>query len=405
MEKLPSHTPSGMTSSSTQDSTLSLPKMSSTHAHRAGKEAKRCADLFETSTALDKRMDVASVEWNDVNVGPLLGEGSFASVFQVSLVSDSSKQPKLYALKCLKKSVVENEKKRVLVHGTTDLALEAKMLQHLSHENIIRLHAVKAGCILTATCEPGGFFLLLDHLECTLADMILTWKHESKQRRSKRRLFSFTRVQPEQHMALWNRLQSSALGIARGLEYLHKNNIHHGDVKPRNVGFSCGTIKLFDFGLARENHEARVLPERCASTPRYAAPEVLPNDQQGDCSADVYSFGIVLWEIASLKRPFGDIRQIDDFEREIIQGNLRPPRKYIPTKALKSITSRAWDRSPEKRPTMSQVRQVLEDEITAVLGCEDYTHESIESTCTTDCSVLSQDEDCGDEIVVAEYDC
>jgi len=407
----------GMTSSTEDSTTQSLPKVSLSNARRAGKHAKRCAELFESGTNL-KRQDTALVEWSDVKLGPLLGQGSFASVYQVSLVNGSTKNNKVqkqeyYALKCLKPSIVEDDcRKSVLLNGATDLALESKLLQHLSHDNIIRLHGVKAGCILKSTCEPRGFFLLLDHLDSTLEQVIATWKRESKNKRRSTKFQFFSPTKRVAHkLVLWKRLQSSALGIARGLEYLHNNKVHHGDVKPRNIGFARdGTIKIFDFGLARETGPdgKHVLPERCASTPRYAAPEVLPNEQQGDSAGDVYSFAIILWEISSLKKPFEDIKKLQDFEREVVQGDVRPSLKYIPTKTLQQIVSSMWSHLPESRPTMSQVRQVLQDEIAAVLGHvdnNDDTQKSIESTgsITDDCSIQSQQGE--DDVVLDQYNC
>lgn len=400
--------PSG--TSSTQESTQSLPRPPS-HARSAGKLAKRYAEAFESATKLEKRHDFAMLEWNDVNLGPLLGQGSFASVYQVSLATESckqTKQSKQYALKCLRAKIVE-ENKRTLTHATTDMALEAKLLQHLSHENIIQVHAVKAGCILKSTCEPGGgFFFIMDYCELTLAEQIETWKLQAKQkRRNKCFLFPRMKFKPSHEISLWNRLQSSALGIARGLEYLHVNGVHHGDVKPKNIAFSQGNIKLIDFGLARETFPdgKSVLPERWASTARYAAPEIFPNERESDAAADVYSFAIVLWQIASLKRPFKDIMNHDEFERKVVNGSLRPSLKYIPTKSLRNLITQMWHHSPEERPTMSIVRQVLQDEIESVLGCNssDSSQEDTESTSSTDCSVQSQAEQ--ESLAVSEGEC
>ena len=400
--------------SSTQDSTQSIPKISLGHAQKAGKEAKRCADLFESSTSLQKRQDTAFLEWNDVVLGPLLGEGAFASVYQVSLKQIGGKnQSNVYALKCLKRSILEKAKKKSLVNGATDLALESKLLQHLSHKNIIRLHGIKGGCIAESTCEAGGYFFLLDHLESTLEAMIHAWKQQAKKQARKFCLFS-RKVTREYNSALWNRLQSSALGIAKGLEYLHNNNVHHGDLKPRNIGYSaCGTIKLFDFGLAREHNPSQnLLPERWANTPRYAAPEVFTNEQQSDCRSDVYSFAITFWELVALEKPFKDLRTIDLFEEQVLKGGRRLPLKPIPTKSLQTITSRAWNHSPENRPTMSHVRQVLEHEVAAAIGTTsaiEYTStkaqcESDEFTSTTVCSNDSKDVE-EEPLVDDEYDC
>ena len=238
----------------------SLPVMSSAHARLAGKEAKRCADLLESSTTLPKaNMMLLFVEWKDVKLGPLLGEGSFASVYQASYQNEQ------YALKCLKPSIVTKKKKKTLINAVTDLALEAKLLEHLSHPNIVRLHGIKAGCTIDSTCQPGGVFLLLDMLEITLETAIGAWKEDLQHK--KRRPFSLfhkRQLKQERTAALWNRLDSAALGIARGLEYLHDHDVFHGDIKPRNVGFSAnGVVQLFDLGLARPCDAGVTARETC----------------------------------------------------------------------------------------------------------------------------------------------
>lgn len=370
-----------MSSSPLQVDSLHVPVMSSAHARLAGKEAKRCADLFEASTTLTKRNDVARVEWKDVQVGPLLGEGSFASVYQAYYNNEQ------YALKCLKPSIVKKNKKRAIINAVTDMALEAKLLEHLVHPNIVRLHGIKAGSVIDSTLQPGGVFLLLDMLEITLETAICAWKEDLQKKRRPLALFQKRLLKEQRTAALWNRLDSAALGIARGLEYLHDHDVFHGDIKPRNVGFSAnGVVQLFDLGLARPC-DGGVLPERLASTPRYASPQVFSNEQAPDKASDVYSFSILLWELMALKKPFGEIRDLELFEMVVVKGKRRLPLKPIPTKRLVSLITSAWSHSPDERPSMKEMRQVLETEIATALGrneSKDSIFESDESTGPTE---------------------
>jgi serine/threonine-protein kinase TNNI3K len=206
--------------------------------------------------------------------------------------------------------------------------------------------------------------------------------------------FQRKQVQKQRNSALWNRLDSAALGIARGLEYLHENGVLHGDIKPRNVGFANGVVKLFDLGLARPT-ESKVLPERFASTPRYASPQIFTNERSPDKRSDVYSFAILLWEIIALKKPFEEICSLDGFEILVVKQGRRLPLKPIPTKRLVSLITRAWSHDPDVRPKMSEVRQVLQDEITSALGTKKFTDtqfESDESTGPTEYSFQSESE-------------
>jgi hypothetical protein len=100
-----------------------------------------------------------------------------------------------------------------------------------------------------------------------------------------------------------------ALGIAAGLARAHKSGIVHRDLKPENVMVTPeGGVKILDFGLAREvPHSAppssHVGATGVAGTPAYMAPEQAYG-RHVDARADVFSFGVVLYEMLAGKRPF-----------------------------------------------------------------------------------------------------
>ncbi|KAI6694804.1 hypothetical protein NL676_022514 [Syzygium grande] len=97
-----------------------------------------------------------------------------------------------------------------------------------------------------------------------------------------------------------------ALDVARGLSYLHDKGIIHGDVKPSNfLVDSNGTLKVTDFGLS--HRAAYYGSSEVGGTMRYMAPEVI-KDGTSSLKADVYSFGITLWEICHNKMPFYNVK-------------------------------------------------------------------------------------------------
>jgi serine/threonine protein kinase len=157
-----------------------------------------------------------------------------------SVTSDSGRHTPYYALKCLNQRTCSCES--TFVEGAADLASEALLLSHLRHDNIVRLHAVSKGCVSDAFLKPGGYFLLLEFLRGTVGDLLRLWREDLKDD-----------VRAAKIPSVQERLSGIALGIAKGMEYLHAKKVMLRDLKPANVGFDReGNVRLFDFGLARE---------------------------------------------------------------------------------------------------------------------------------------------------------
>jgi serine/threonine protein kinase len=131
------------------------------------------------------------------------------------------------------------------------------------------------------------------------------------------------------------------------------------------VGFTLdGTVKLIDFGLARTVENATIsndVYEMSGETGslRYMAPEVA-DCQPYNQKADVYSFGIILWELVANKKPYDGMNR-DEFYSRVVHGGERPPinNKKWPEDLIELMKS-CWDTEIVKRPDFSDIVDVLD---------------------------------------------
>src|SRR5262249_44715653 len=111
--------------------------------------------------------------------------------------------------------------------------------------------------------------------------------------------------------------------LASALDFAHERGIVHRDVKPSNVRVGAiGTVKLLDFGIAREVHRPSetTAPGTVVGTPQYMAPEQIRGDEPSP-SVDIFSFGALAYELLSGHKPFA----ADNFAALVLQVMEQPP--------------------------------------------------------------------------------
>lgn len=160
-----------------------------------------------------------------------------------------------------------------------------------------------------------------------------------------------------------------AYDLSKALHYLHSewsNSIHiiHRDIKPDNIGWSNeGALKIFDFGLCvavrgqRERTEQYRLTGN-TGTLRYMAPEVVLGRSYNQ-SVDAYSFGILIWQVATGKVPFRDMGKKPYFDRVVVGGQ-RPKLDPAWPTAFANLLKACWHEDKNLRPSFQKISNDLD---------------------------------------------
>lgn len=150
------------------------------------------------------------------------------------------------------------------------------------------------------------------------------------------------------NFALQNNIISD---IVKGMTYLHDKNIIHRDLTPWNLLLDANmNCKVCDFGLSRIRKENGEMTAALGCLP-YQSPEVFKGEKYSEL-ADVYSFGIVLYELTTGKDPHHDLEP-QKFANMVAYENYRPP---IPeTNRWTKLIGKCWDQDASVRPSFKEI--------------------------------------------------
>ena len=255
----------------------------------------------EVSTVIEKISDRFSIIEK-------LGEGSDGEVLKCY----DKKEKMIVALKKLKK---------ISPFETNQVLNEIKILKGINHPNIVKLYDV----IITRKPRFELYFVQ-EYSQEALYSIIRYISHDEKI------LISFM------------------YQILVVLNYLHENHILHRDIKPENIFIQNGkVIKIGDFGFSTKNESSNEL----VGTIEYIAPEVLQHKIYTN-KVDIYSFGVVLYELAFGFVPFHKNTQ-EETIKAIINDNETYPKDS--NESLVSLCKQLLQKDPAKRPYIESIKQ------------------------------------------------
>lgn len=301
----------------------------------SGRPAKNVT-MVGVSEEIEYSYAIPHYELDDLKKVSRLGEGTFADVDLVISPSGDA-----FALKRLALNRIKS--KSELSMAAADLAREVTTLIKLKHPNIICVHG------LSGKSGSAAYFLM-EVLQDTLRSRFKRWRSAPKKNSCISRIFK----PDSEYEAMLGRIETIALGVARGMEYLHEQDIVLQDLKPANIGFNNdGHPVIFDFGMAYQLGEGAEPAKYSGGTPRYMAPEIWRGNQP-TTKCDVFSFGIVLFEICTLKLPWAKKQTVKEIRDTILSGQ-RPSLRFIANKDLRDLVRECWDHIPKNRPNFVDV--------------------------------------------------
>uniref|UniRef100_A0A8C2EYQ8 Vascular endothelial growth factor receptor 3 n=1 Tax=Cyprinus carpio TaxID=7962 RepID=A0A8C2EYQ8_CYPCA len=297
-----------------------------------------------------------------LRLGKVLGHGAFGKVIEASIFEHDKKTcSNTVAVKMLKEGATANEHKALMS--------ELKILIHIgNHLNVVNL--------LGACTKPNGPLMVIVEY-CKYGNL-------SNFLRAKREFFLpyrdyFDTQVSElegairfQHAAvddLWKTpltiedLICYSFQVARGMEFLGSRKCIHRDLAARNILLSeNNVVKICDFGLARDIYkDPDYVRKGNARLPlKWMAPESI-FDKVYTSQSDVWSFGVLLWEIFSLgASPYPGLQIDEDFCKRLKDGTrMRAPDNASPE--IYGIMLACWQGEPRARPTFPALVEILGD--------------------------------------------
>ncbi|KAK4818448.1 hypothetical protein QYF61_013135 [Mycteria americana] len=296
---------------------------------------------------------------SSLTLGKPLGEGCFGQVVMAEAIGIDKDKPNkaiTVAVKMLKDDATDKD--------LSDLVSEMEMMKMIGkHKNIINL--------LGACTQDGPLYVLVEYAsKGNLREYL-------RARRPPGMDYSFDTCKLPEEQLTFKDLVSCAYQVARGMEYLASQKCIHRDLAARNVLVTEDNVmKIADFGLARDVHNIDYYKKTTNGRlpVKWMAPEAL-FDRVYTHQSDVWSFGVLLWEIFTLGgSPYPGI-PVEELFKLLKEGH-RMDKPANCTHDLYMIMRECWHAIPSQRPTFKQLVEDL-DRVLTVTSTDEYLDLSV----------------------------
>ncbi|KAM9383582.1 mitogen-activated protein kinase kinase kinase 7 isoform 2-T2 [Phaethornis superciliosus] len=268
------------------------------------------AEMIETPPVLN----FEEIDYKEIEVEEVVGRGAFG------VVCKAKWRAKDVAIKQIES---ESERKAFIV--------ELRQLSRVNHPNIVKLYGacLNPVCLVMEYAEGGSLYNVLHGAEP---------------------LPHYTAA----HAMSW------CLQCSQGVAYLHSMKpkaLIHRDLKPPNLLLVAGgtVLKICDFGTACDIQTHMTNNKGSAA---WMAPEVFEGSNYSE-KCDVFSWGIILWEVITRRKPFDEIGGPAFRIMWAVHNGTRPPLiKNLP-KPIESLMTRCWSKDPSQRPSMEEIVKIM----------------------------------------------
>ena len=311
-----------LTNPSTESSLISRERNSTVTSQTGSSSLGKTPELGVSSSKDHYSLPINVIPYSSIKLGEKIGEGGFGKVYRAKWNFQD------VAIKQLRMKSMSDRSEKEFMN-------ETRIWKKLSHPNIIQLFGI---------CSPPDPYC-----------MVMKYKPNGS---------LFKLLHSKQNLPWTSRIQL-AIDIGSALIFLHKRNIIHRDLKSLNILTSIEDnnlrASLTDFGLSIVKTETSITTHKFktnqrAGTLRWLAQELFEGKKSSKQS-DMYSFGMVLWELSSRKIPFQNIKQAR--LSTYIQKDNKP---IIPSNTPKEITElikKCWDKDQRNRPTAMEAVEIL----------------------------------------------